>query len=382
MTDSAPAAALAAQADDAFGADLYRLLAAGGGNMVFSPASVAAALRMALLGARGETAAQMAAALHLAGPRDAGDGLRLLSAGLAGLAGGQVTFRAPNTMWVQAGLALLPSYTSALAGLASVAVRDADFARAAGQARLEINAVIAEQTAGKIRDLLPAGAVSSATRLVLANAVYLKAAWAHPFPAGATGDQPFYPGGGARTVVAMMRLKTRLGYRRGDGFQAVVLPYVGGRLALAVVLPDGPLRPLEETLAAGAVRGLLTGVTQQQVRLALPRFTSAAAFDLGPALTSLGMTAPLRRGEADFSGIAAAGELFIGAVAHKAYIEVDEQGTEAAAATAVAVAGARFAVPDSPPIEVTVDRPFVFAITDSATGLPLFVGRITDPSCR
>jgi serpin B len=368
----------AAQADDAFGADLFRLLGSGGGNMIFSPASIAAALRMALLGARGETAAQLAATLHLASPQGAADGLRLLSARLARLGSGDVTFRAPNTMWVQAGLPLLPQFTDALAGMAAT-VRDADFSRAADQARLEINAAIAEQTAGKIANLLGRGVIGTATRLVLANAVYLKAAWAHPFPPGATADAPFHPGSGAEIVVRMMRLAARLGYRRGDGYQAVVLPYAGRELAMAVVLPDGPLAPMEEMLASGGIRGFLAGAGQQQVRLALPGFRLTAGASLRQPLQALGAGLAFSREDADFSGITAATRLWIDEVAHKAYIDVDEQGTEAAAATVMAVAGARFAVPSPPPVEVTVDRPFLFAITDTATGLPLFLGRVTNP---
>jgi len=379
-----PGAALAdaqqaAQADDAFGADLYRLLAAGvTGNMIFSPVSISAALRMALLGARGDTAAQLAATLHLPGPQAAADGLRLLSAGLARLSSGDVTVRAPNTMWVQAGLPLLPEFTDALARMAAAQVRGADFGHAAEQARLEINETIADQTAGKIKDLLGRGVIDAATRLVLANAVYLKAAWARPFSREATADMPFHPVGGAEITVRMMRLATRLGYRRGDGYQAVILPYAGRELAMAVILPDGPLAPLEEALAHGGVRGLLAGVTTQQVRLSMPGFKVTAAASLGSSLKTLGAELAFT-GEADFSGITSAERVWIGQVAHKAYIDVDEDGTEAAAATALVVATARFAVPGAPPVEMIVDRPFLFAITETATGLPLFLGRVTNP---
>ncbi len=265
----------AARADDAFGADLFPLLGARGGNMIFSPVSIGAALRMALLGARGETAAQLAGALHLAGPGSAVDGLRLLSAGLARLSSGDVTCHAPNTMWVQARLPLVPEFTAALAGMpaaaavagtATAVLRHADFVNAAEDARLEINAVISEQTAGKITGLLPPHAVDKFTRLVLANAIYLKAAWAQPFPAAATADAPFYPGlartgpggtgpggtgPGGPVDVPMMHRTARLGYLRGAGYQAVTLPYAGGLLAMAVVVPDGPLGPVEEALAAG-----------------------------------------------------------------------------------------------------------------------------------
>ena len=408
----------AARADDALGADLFLLLGARGGNMIFSPASIGAALRMALLGARGETAAQLAGALHLAGPESAVDGLRLLSAGLARLSSGDVTCHAPNTMWVQAGLPLVPEFTAALAGIAAAAavagtatavLRHADFVNAAEDARLEINAVIAEQTAGKIAGLLPPHAVDKFTRLVLANAVYLKAAWAQPFPAAATADAPFYPGlasagpgsagpgsagpGGAGpggtgpggtgpggpVDVPMMHRTARLGYRRGAGYQAVTLPYAGGLLAMAVVVPDGPLGPLEETLAAGGVGGLLTGVTPHRVSLALPRFKAAASFSLGPSLMSLGVAAAFDRDKADFSGITTAEPLAIGAAVHQALIDVDENGTEAAAATAVGMVRPTAVRQEGPPIVVTVDRPFLFAIIDAATGRPLFLGRITSP---
>jgi len=450
VTDSAPDAALAAaRADDAFGVDLYRVLGARGGNMVFSPASIAAALRMALLGARGETAAQLATALHLASPQDSADGLRLLSAGLPRLSGG-VTFRAPNTMWVQSGLPLLPEFTTVLTGLAAVTLRDADFAHAAEQARLQINATIAEQTAGKIADLLPPRAVGPLTRLVLANAVYLKAAWAQPFQVAETTDAPFYlsgdgtdgasaggpstggastgrpstgapstggastggagtggpstggpstggastggattgsastgsanASGGSVISVPMMHRIGRLGYLRGSGYQAVILPYAGGLLAMAVILPDGPLGPLEEMLAAHGTAGLLTGMTPQQVRLALPRFRATESFSLEPFLKSLGVAAAFDRYQADFSGITKAAELFIGAAVHKAYIDVDEHGTEAAAATGVAISARMAIIQEPPPVVVTVDRPFLFAITDVATGLPLFLGRVADPA--
>ena len=405
MTDSAPdAARAAARADDAFGVDLYRVLGARGGNMVFSPASIAAALRMALLGARGETAAQLATALHLASPQDSADGLRLLSAGLSRLSGG-VTFRAPNTMWVQSGLPLLPEFTTVLTGLAAVTVRDADFAHAAEQARLQINATIAEQTAGKIADLLPPRAVGPLTRLVLANAVYLKAPWAQPFQIAETTDAPFYlsgdgtdgasagsastgnasasgdrASGGSAVSVPMMHRTGRLGYLRGSGYQAVILPYAGGLLAMAVILPDGPLGPLEEMLAAHGTAGLLTGMTPQQVRLALPRFRATASFSLEPFLKSLGVAAAFDRYQADFSGITKAAELFIGAAVHKAYIDVDEHGTEAAAATGVAISARMAIIQEPPPVVVTVDRPFLFAITDVATGRPLFLGRVADPA--
>ena len=196
-----PAPGAPVSGDEAFAADLYGRLP-GQGNLVFSPASIATALRLVLLGARGETAAQIAAALHLTIPDgaapalEAAQQLQAVSASLRDLAAGDFTLRAPNAMWVQSGLPLEPGFTAAVAAAAAVAVRDADFRGATEQARQEINQFIAEQTAGKIAGLLSPGVVSAATSMVLASAVYLKAAWAHPFPAGATQDAVFHLGPG------------------------------------------------------------------------------------------------------------------------------------------------------------------------------------------
>ena len=365
------------QPDDAFGADLYAALG-GDGNLVFSPGNIGTALRMALLGARGETAAQLAAVLHLAKPQDADAGLLATSALLGGLASGDLTLRAPNTMWVQSGLPLQPDFTAALSQAACAQFRTADFARAAALARQEINGLIAEQTAGKITDLIGPGGVTDRTRLVLASAIYLKAAWAAPFPAAATADAPFHPAPGTEVPVPTMRLRARLNYLRGDGYQVVELPYVGQRLGLVVVLPDGPLPPMAGRLAAGGLGGLLAGLAPRQVSLALPRFRVTGEFSLGPALSRLGMPLAFSR-RADFTGITTAEPLHIDDVLHKAYIDVDEQGTEAAAATAVTIrAAARVLLPD-PPVQVTVDRPFLFAITEPGSGLPLFLGRVSHP---
>ena len=371
----------AAAAAAAFGADIYQVLAEDAAEVVFSPASMAAALRMALSGARGQTAAELARALHLDGLPDRED----MTAGGPDSAparpdgapgGGSAAFRAPNTLWVQSGLPLRAEFT---ARLSQATLADADFAAAPEAARTEINRVIAAQTEGKIADLLPPGAITLLTRLVLASAVYLKAAWTQPFPERATADAPFYPDGRDRPGlrVPMMRLTASQAYLRGDGYQAVLLPYRDISLAMAVMLPDGPLTALRPMVAAAGLGGLLAGAARHQVMLALPRFRLEASFDLIPALRRLGVTEAFSR-DADFSGITAAEPLQIGAVAHKAYIDVDEQGTEAAAATAVVIA-TRAAVRPTPPVTMIVDRPFLFAIIDTATGLPWFLGQVSRP---
>jgi serpin B len=238
--------------------------------------------------------------------------------------------------------------------------------------------VIAEQTEGKIIGLLPPRSISSLARLVLANAVYLKAAWTEPFSETATGDAPFYPDGPGRPslTVRMMRGTAPRAYLRGDGYQAVLLPYRGAGLAMAVVLPDGPLAALRPKVAAG-LGGMLAGTARHQVTLSLPGFRLEAAFDLIPVLRRLGVNDAFSHA-ADFSGITEAEPLLINTVAHKAYIDVDEQGTEAAAATAVGMrAAAAFRSP--PPVTMIVDRPFLFAIIDTTTGLSLFLGQVSHP---
>jgi len=383
----------AAAADAAFGADMYQMLAEDAADTVFSPASVASALRMALAGARGQTAAELARALRLNGserPEDvAASGLYFASAwrgagsggpgsASGGGSGGPAIFRAPNTVWVQSGLPLRAGFTSQLSHAAATS-GDADFATAPEAARAEINRVIAEQTEGKITGLLPSGAVTALTRLVLASAVYLKASWTQPFPENATASAPFYPDGpdGPALTVPMMRLTASQAYLRGDGYQAVLLPYRDISLAMAVVLPDGPLAALRPKVAAAGLGALLAGTAGHRVALSLPRFRLESAYNLIPVLRRLGVAAAFGD-DADFSGITEAGPLRIGAVAHKAYIDVDEHGTEAAAATALAMT-ALAVLRAPPPVTMIVDRPFLFAIIDTATGLPVFLGQVNRP---
>jgi len=358
---------------EAFGTDLYQVLAEGAGDLVFSPSSVAGALRMAWYGARGQTAAELARALHLEQDADQA------KAPGPPHAQGSAVLRAPNTAWIQSGYAVLPGFTDRLSHLAGAVLASTDFAAAPERARAEINEAIAGQTEGKITGLLPPGSVGRLTRLLLASAVYLKAPWAAPFPADATSDAPFYPDGADRPGVAVptMRGTATRDYLRGDGYQAVLLPYRDTSLAMAVLLPDGPLRDLRPKVAAAGLAGLLAGAARHEVDLALPRFRLEAAFDLIPALERLGIAAAFGD-DADFGGITTAEPLSIAAVAHQAYIDVNEHGTEAAAATAVAIA-ARALIQAPPPVTMAVDRPFLFAILDIATGVTVFTGQVSRP---
>ena len=367
-----------AAAEEALGADLFQILTEDAADTVFSPASVAGALRIALCGARGQTAAELARVLHLdedPKPQDAAAaGLRLtLTSGGAGSA----TFRAPNTVWIQSGLPVSAAFEARLHDAVTLAA--ADFRAAPEATRTEINRMIASQTGGKISGLLPSGSITALTRLVLASAVYLKAAWTEPFPERATADAPFYPDGRDQPAltVPMMRGTASRAYLRGDGYQAVLLPYRDINLAMAVLLPDGPLAALRPKLTAAGLGGLLAGAARHQVTLSLPRFRLEAAFNLIPALRKLGVAAAFGD-NADFGEITEAAPLRIGAVAHKAYVDVDEHGTEAAAATAVVIRAAA-AIRPPPAVTMVVDRPFLFAIVDSTIGQPLFLGQVSHP---
>jgi serpin B len=369
----------AVHADAAFGTDVYRKLTPRG-NVVFSPASIAAALRMALVGARGETAAELAHALHLPDADAAAEGLRQL----AGIRPGNgLTLRTPNGLWLESGLTVRENYLAILGETA--AVERCDFQHAPEAARRAINSAVAEQTAGKITGLLPSGLITALTRLVLVNAVYLNAPWEHKFPADKTKDQTFYPERSAPTPVPLMHVAAELAFHRGDDYQAALLPYRGGALAMAVVLPDGPLSEFTASLdgaggVGGIVSGLLTEGEQRQVALALPRFRVEASFRLDDTLQSLGVRRAFT-GDADFSGICDE-PLAISAVVHKAYIDVGEEGTEAAAATAVVVAALALRRRPQPDVSLVLDRPFLFVIADTRTGLPLFLGQFTRPVPR
>jgi serpin B len=360
-----------AAADAAFGTDLYTRLA-GPGNLVFSPASVAAALRMALIGARGETAVEMARVLHLGSVEAA----RQAQEQLAGIPASEaLTLRVVNTAWIDSGLSVREEFLRQ-----PVSVEQADFAHEPEATRQAINAAVEEQTAGKITGLIGPGLVSALTRLVLVNAIYLKARWQHEFPLQGTGKEPFYPERSDASPVDMMHMDERLAYQRGDGFQAVLLPYRGGPLAMAIVLPDGPLSqfPLEALGGvSGVLHGLLADGEQYQVDLRLPRFRVEAEFLLRDTLQALGIALAFSA-DADFSGICDE-RLRIDEAIHKAFIDVDEQGTEAAAATGFVFRAAAMRRQPAQRVRFTADRPFLFAVIEKTTGLPLFLGQFTSP---
>jgi serpin B len=284
-------------------------------------------------------------------------------------------------MWLESALSVRDSYLAELSG--TVSVERCDFIRAPEAARQLINDTVADQTAGKITDLISSGLITSMTRLVLTNAVYLNALWVNQFPADETKQRPFYPERSGPSPADLMHLRSRLAYQRGDGYQAVLLPYRGGSLAMAVVLPDGPLSEFTGHVAGlGGVGGLLSGLLsegdERLIDLSLPRFRVNASFSLADTLQQLGVRTAFT-GAANFSGITQDEQLSISAVVHKAYIDVGEEGTEAAAATAVIIRQLTLTRKPQPDVTLVVDRPFLFAIVETDSGLPLFLGQFTRP---
>jgi serpin B len=369
---------------NAFGLDLYRRLAADdpGANLVLSPASIALALAMARAGARGTTADEMDAVLHgfgsdaTAGWIAALDTSMLAANETVDLGDGtpaEIVLRSVNAPFAQDGLALEEAYLRALAERFAAGLRLVDYAGNPEGSRGVINGWVAEQTEQRIPELLAEGTITPDTRLALVNAIYLNAPWAIPFDPGATADAPFATADGSTMDVPMMRRDGSMAYAEGAGWRAVDLPYLGDRLAMLVVVPDDLAR-FEAGLDGATLDEIVGALESRQVSLALPAFGTESALMLDDALQALGMRAAFDA--ADFSGITREAALFIAAVVHQANIDVDERGTEAAAATAVVMAESAAPVPD---VELRVDRPFLFALRDLATGAVVFLGRVTAP---
>jgi serpin B len=367
----------------AFALELYQALREQEGNLFYSPYSISMALAMTYAGARTGTEAQMAEVLHFSLPQaqlhPAFNALDLTLAERGEGAGGRGGFQlnVANALWGQAGYPFLPEFLDLLGRNYGAGLRLLDFAADAEAARLTINDWVAEQTEDRIQDLIPPGVLGAATRLVLTNAIYFNAAWAQPFEASATQDEAFHLLDGGQVTVPMMHQTESFGYLAGDGYQAVELPYEGHELSMVILLPDeGGFEAFEAGLDAAQVEAILQETSDRQVALALPRFEFEAQFSLADTLGAMGMPDAFSD-QANFSGMTGTRDLFISAVIHKAFVAVDEEGTEAAAATAVVMVEG--AMP-AEPLEVRVDRPFLFLIRDIQTGTVLFLGRVMDPA--
>jgi serpin B len=380
-----------------FGADLYAALAdkVADGNLVFSPTSIATALAMTYAGAAGSTADDMAATLHFTLYGGAlHQAFNSLDATLetrnfqkqGGKTNEGVQINLANSPWAQQGFEFEQAYLDTLAADYGAGVRLVDYSTPSGaeKARQAINDWVAGETNNKILDFVPPDYVEQAPNpieLMLVNAVYMNATWAKQFIPFTTVDEEFTTLAGKVVSTPMMHQTDSLPYAAGDGWQAVELPYVGGKLAMLLLVPDeGRLGEIEDLLGSGLLGDVARQLSEgPEVQLGVPKFEFRWKGGLREVLSALGMAMAFDSHGADFSNMAAGGQLYISEVAHEAYIAVDEQGTEAAATTGVTMVASAATVTVQR-VELTIDRPFIFAVRDRETGAILFLGRVTDPT--
>lgn len=379
-----------AKGSNAFGFDLYARLRVRPGNLVVSPASVTTALTMTWGGARGATAEQMARVMHLEGTREAVlPASGRLAAGLQD-PGRPIVFRIANRLFGEKSVGFEVGYLQATKAAFGAALEPVDFKGAPEKARVFINGWVEDQTQKRIRDLIPPGAVAADTRLALVNAIYFLGDWTEPFDKGRTRPRPFHVAPTPpKDVPTMHRLDT-LRFAQGQGRRALELPYKGDQLSMLLVLPDAldGLDALEGALTPDAFDALVASLKPTRVSVALPKFEidPASSLALADVLQAMGMALAFDREKADFTGIAnpknPADRLYLARVFHKAFVKVDEKGTEAAAASAALTMRAGSMAPVERPAEFKADHPFLFFIRDHATGLVVFMGRVADPSAR
>lgn len=375
---------------DHLAAVLYPAMATGGGNLAYSPFSVALALAMAANGAVGATQRQMLTALGGASIDTLDAGMNALVPHLTGLAAGPTTgasapgraMRPPtlqiaDALFGQSGLTWKKPFLDVLAEDYGAGLYVVDFAGATEQATATVNQWTSEHTGGKIPQIVPPGAVSPQTALILVNALHFKASWLQQFDAPSMA--PFRRAAGTPVSVPMLRGGTGSAYGEGPGWQVVSLPYAGGGFAMSLVVPGAPdgLPAIESQVAADGVGPLLARLRPAAGSVTLPVFAVRSATSLATWFIAHGMSLPFGAA-ADFSAMTDDEALMIGDVLHEAVVEVDRNGTEAAAATAVTIEPGMATV--ATPYDVVADRPFLFVIHDVDRRTPLFVGRVTDPT--
>jgi serpin B len=375
-----------ARSSNEFGLDLYGKLRAMPGNLVVSPASVTTALAMAWGGARGKTAEQMQAVLPF--DRPAAETMPVSGRLSAALTDPKrpVTFRIANRLFGEQSYRFEPAYLEATKAAYGAPLEPLDFKRAPDQARERINGWVEQQTERRIRDLVPAGSLRPTTRLVLVNAIYFLGDWSAPFKKESTRLASFFTSPTARKDVPMMHQTEELRFAEKHAVKVLELPYRGREMAMLVILPDqvDGLDAVERSLTEPRLQELVAALVPQRVAVALPKFevNPAQSLTLGDTLRAMGMAHAFDPTQADFTGMAQpadpADRLFLARVFHKAFVRVDEKGTEAAAATAAAMETVS-ARPREQSREFRADRPFLFVIRDTASGLVLFLGRVADP---
>lgn len=372
-----------ASGNTAFALDMYKRLGVKQGNIIFSPYSISLALAMTYAGAAGTTEQTMARAMHFDLPQQKlHSAFNSLEQELSkrqgegkGKDGKGFRLNIVNAIWGQQGYKFLTGFLDTLAVNYGAGLRTLDFIKTPELSRLTINEWVLKQTEGRIRDLIPQGAINPLTRLVLTNAIYFNAAWQAQFEKSATSDADFHNLDGSVSRVSLMQRMGNYRYIDNAEYQAVELPYEGNQIAMLIVAPSqGKFNAFENALNAKLLDRITADLQGGRVNLSLPRFTTEYDTSLKQALTDLGMAEAFTE-KADFSGMTGNRDLYISDAIHKAFIEVDESGTEAAAATAVIMMAT--AMP-AQPVVIRIDRPFIYLIRDMSTGTVLFLGRVVN----
>ncbi len=372
------------EGNNAFALELYNELRSEGGNLILSPYSISLALAMTYAGARGNTEAQMAQALHFAPQNEEHISFNALDLALGkkpiNLDPNQkpMQLNIANALWAEQSITFQPEFLDTLALNYGAGVNLADFKNKADKERAAINNWVSDQTEDKINNLLPDDSLTSDTRMVLVNAIYFNADWLDQFDADSTRDVPFNLLDGTQVKAPMMGQDMTIPYMTGSGYTALELPYAGDTAAMDILVPDaGRFDEIESALTGNMFNEIVGNMNETLLVLNMPKFKFESSFsNISDTLSSLGMTDAFNANSADFSGMTTDEKLVIDSVIHKAFVAVDEKGTEAAAATAVIVDTTSLHMID---VNILIDRPFIFVIRDKVNGQVLFIGRVLNP---
>ncbi len=377
-----------ATGNTAFALDMYQeLRSQSPSNFFFSPYSISVAMAMTYAGARNNTEAEIAETMYFTLPQERlhpafnAENIAINSRG-EGILETAFKLNVVNSIWGQTGFDFLDSYLDTLAQNYDAGLRIVDFKNAPNACRVAINDWVEKQTEQRIEELIPLNGIDMYTRLVLVNAVYFNATWSAPFEKEATKDENFYLLDGQVVEVPMMKRTEHFRYASGHDFEAIELPYKGNAVSMVIIVPvENAFESFDAALSSGMLSRTIAGLTRNLVALEMPRWEVATdSISLKSIFAKLGMADAFRE-DADFTGICQKRELFISDVYHKAFIDVDEARTEAAAATAVVGMGGTGGSENAPPVPIpfTINRPFIYLIRDIPTQTILFMGRTIDP---
>lgn len=367
------------EANNSFAIKVYKKLQNKEGNFFISPYSITSALAMTYAGADGKTAEEMASVLSIKDVADPHAEYKKLRLDLNSEK--EVKLHVANSLWPQKGYPFLKEYLTFSKDNYDVDIKALDFAKKSEKARTTINSWVSEKTVEKIPELIPEGVLNALTKMVLVNAIYFKGDWKTPFNKKATTTETFYADGGKTVKTKLMFKNAKYPYKEELGLQVLELPYSGDNLSMVVLLPnkkDG-IKDLEKALTAENLTQWMSGLQTKKVNVHFPRFTLKSGFSLAKQLAKMGMSSAFNQSTADFSKMdGKKNNLFIGDVIHKTFIAVDEEGTEAAGATAVVMRA--YAVRPEETPDFRADRPFIYLIKENRSNTVLFLGRFSTPT--